>query len=189
MKRSAARQLSFTLLPQGLFTYLYTVFDKLLVIKYQVLFQSRIGHAATRCGLAHGDVAVCTQKLYGPGIPDLAPRTCSARQTVSQAQALSCPFAKIQHIGVVRAQLTAKVRAAQTELARYLRHVVRDVLHAVTRRNGLLVLGMCIRTLSAPLGQTDVTGILLTAFHTIALQHQMTVVSTDNTPCTASEVQ
>lgn len=91
------------------------------------------------------------------------------------------PLAELQYFGIVRAQLAAEVRAAQSELTGYLRNIVLDIVHAVTRRDGLLVFGMGVGTLPAPLAYLDVDGFFLTALDAVAFQHQMTMIDTDIT--------
>lgn len=56
--------------------------------------------------------------------------------------------------------------------------ITNDKIGAVARRNSLLVFGVCFGTLSA-LTYFYTVGFLLTAFDTIAFQHQMTMVNTD----------
>lgn len=108
MKRSASRYLALALLFGSLFAYLDAVFYKLLVIEYQVLFQSGVGYIATVGGLLHRDITVGTQKLHRFGILLLAPQACASGQAVAQPQPLPCPFAKLQHFGIMRPQLTAE---------------------------------------------------------------------------------
>lgn len=81
----------------------------------------------------------------------------------------------------MRPQLAPEIRTVQSELSGNLRYIVLYILHAVTRRDGLLVFGMSFGALSAPLAYLDVTGFLPVAFDAVAFQHQMTMVDTDIT--------
>ena len=102
MKRSASRYLALVLLFGGLFAYLDAVPDQLLVVEYQVLFQSGVGDITTVGGLLHRDITVGTQKLHRFGLLLLAPRARPTGQTVVQSQPLPCPLAGLQHFGIVR---------------------------------------------------------------------------------------
>ena len=81
----------------------------------------------------------------------------------------------------MRAQLAAKVRTAQSELTGYLRYVVLYIVHAVTRRDSLLVFGMGLWSLSTPLVHLDAVRFLPAALDAVAFQHQMPMVDTDIT--------
>ena len=81
----------------------------------------------------------------------------------------------------MRPQLTAEVRTIQSEFTGNLRNIVRDIVHAVTRCNGLLVFGVSSGKLTAPLIHLDAARFLPAALDAVALQHQMTVVNTDIT--------
>lgn len=76
----------------------------------------------------------------------------------------------------MRPQLTAEVRAAQSELTGYLRYVVLYIVHAVTRRDSFLVFGMGFGSLSTPLVHLDAVRFLPAALDAVAFQHQMAVV-------------
>ena len=62
MKCSSSRYLAFTLLSYSPFSYLDAIFDQLLVVEYQVLFQSRVGDVATLCVLLNRDITVSNVK-------------------------------------------------------------------------------------------------------------------------------
>lgn len=149
------------------------------MIEYQVLFQSGIGDIAPLGCILYSDVTVGLQHLHRFGILFLAPQARAAGQAVVQSQPLACPLAELQHFGIMRPQLTAEVRAAQSELTGYLRYVVVYIVHAVTRRDSLLVFGMGLRTLPLPLVHLYISGFLRTAPDAVAFQHQMPVVSID----------
>ena len=103
MKCSASCYLALALLFGGLFAYFDAVFYKLLVIEYQVLFQSCVGYIATIGSFLHRDVAVVTQKSHRLCILFLSPRAYATGKAVIQPQPLPCPFAELQHFGIVRA--------------------------------------------------------------------------------------
>lgn len=178
MKRSAPRYLAFTLLPYRLFAYPDTVFNQFLVVEYQVLFQSCVRDIATLGGLLHRNVAVGTQKFHRIGILFPAPRARTARQVVVQSQPLPFPLPKFQHFGIMRVQLAAEVRPAQSESAGDLRYVALNIFRTVTRRDGLLVFGVGCGMLPAPLVHLDAIGFLRAALDAVAFQHQMAMVGT-----------
>lgn len=181
MDGSAARDLAFALLSYGLLADLDPIVDQLLVIENKMLFQSRIRDPATLRNLLHRDVTVPAQQLHGPGISLFAPSTCAARQVIVQSQTQTRPFPKLQHLRIMRTQLPAEVRAAQSELSGDLRDVVFEIVHAAARRDRLLVFGMSRGFLPPALIHTDRGGFFRTAFDAVARKHQVAVVLADMT--------
>ena len=60
MKCPSSRYLAFALLSYSPFSYLDAIFDQLLVVEYQVLFQSRVRDVATLGDLLNRDITVST---------------------------------------------------------------------------------------------------------------------------------
>lgn len=60
MKCPSSRYLAFALLSYSPFPYLDAIFDQLLVVEYQVLFQSRVRDVATLGDLLNRDITVST---------------------------------------------------------------------------------------------------------------------------------
>lgn len=79
----------------------------------------------------------------------------------------------------MRTQLPSKVGAVQPELPGYLRHVQLNIVHAVARFDGFLVLEAGGRLLSAECVQLDAGSLLAVARHAVACQQQVAVVFAD----------
>lgn len=103
VKGTASRYLSFALLSHGLLAHLDAILHRFLVVEYQMLLQSGVGNIAPLGGFLHRDITVGLQQPHRFSILFLAPRARAARQAVIQPQPLPCPFAELQHFGIVRA--------------------------------------------------------------------------------------
>lgn len=147
-----------------------------------MLLQSAVGNAAPLGGLLHRDVVVRAQEFHSPGVLLIAEPACAARQVVAYAQPFTHLLAPLYHTGIVRAQLTAKVRAVQSELTGDLRNVELYIVHAVARLDGLPVFGTGGGQLTAKLPQLYMTGFLPAADDIVTSEQHVTVIFADISP-------
>ena len=129
--------------------------------------------------ILHGDVAVGAQQLHRIGILFLAPLACGTWQPVVNSQSLPCPFAELQYVGIMYAQLSGEICAAQPEFTGYLRYIILYIIHAVAGSDCIFVFGMSLRALSASLAHPDVAGLLGSAFYAITREHQPAIICDD----------
>lgn len=120
VNRLTSGYLILSLLPDRLAPYLDAFPHQILVIEQQVLLQSEIGYIANIGGFLYGDVFVSLQHFHSLHLLLRTERAASTRQVVIDTQAMTCPFAELQNLRIVRAQLLAEVGAVQFEITGYL---------------------------------------------------------------------
>ena len=112
----------------------------------------------------------------GFGILLLAEPARTTQQSSSDTQPFAYLLAPLDDPRLVRAQLSAQIRAFQTELAGNLRDVELNVIHASARLDSVLVFDAGGGQLSLELSQLDLSDFLFTAHNGVAGQYEFTVV-------------
>ena len=83
MDSPATGYLPFSFSTDSLLAYLDAIFNQLLVVEYQVLFQSGVGDIAAYGGILHRDITVGAQKFHRLGVPrgrlSFKPNRCRSR--------------------------------------------------------------------------------------------------------------